>query len=313
MGEDLELLRHGLGQLPDRSRSALVLRELAGLSYAEIAAVLGVTEANVKVLIFRARRSLHELWDAVSADCEGVQLALSAAADGEQGRMSAARAKLHANHCGACSAFVRSVSDQRAGLAALVPIAAGVPGAKMAALAAAHTAGGKAGLWGGKAGGVWGAKTLIALLAAGATVTAGGVALEGSGLVGHPGHPAPTHLRGPTPPAGAARADNMGDLAGAAEERGPGAEDHGGPAGDADGSAAASSGDGESGGSSSAAADSGDGTAQTSEATFSGGGGSEDSGSTTDGSGTSGGDGTDSGSSSGSGGSGSGSTGSGDN
>src|SRR5690349_7379158 len=58
---DLELMWAGLDRLPERSRAALMLRELAGFRYAEIAAVLGVSEANVKVLIFRARRSLHDL------------------------------------------------------------------------------------------------------------------------------------------------------------------------------------------------------------------------------------------------------------
>ena len=223
LGEQLELLRHGLDKLPDRSRSALVLRELAGLSYAEIGGVLDVSEANVKVLIFRARRSLHELWDAVSADCDGVQLALSAAADGEQGRVSAARARLHATHCRPCGAFAASVGEQRAGLLALVPMAAGVPGSHMAAAVAAHT------VSGGKAGGLWGAKTLIALVAAGATVTAGGAALESTGLVGHPHHPAPLHVRTPTPPSGvAAFSEGSGqEQTGVAEDRGPGGEDRG--------------------------------------------------------------------------------------
>lgn len=221
LGEQLELLRHGLDKLPDRSRSALVLRELAGLPYAEIAEVLGVSEANVKVLIFRARRSLHELWDAVSADCDGVQLALSAAADGEQGRVSAARARLHATHCRPCGAFAASIGEQRAGLLALVPMAAGAPGAHLAAAVAAHTVGG------GKAGGLWGAKTLVALLAAGATVTAGGAALESSGLVGHPGHPAPLNVRTPTPPGGVFSQGSGQEQTGLAEDRGPGAEDRG--------------------------------------------------------------------------------------
>src|SRR3954462_12248481 len=52
-----ELLR-ALGQLPFNQRSALVMRELEGRSYEEIAELLGVTVAAVEMLLFRARRSL---------------------------------------------------------------------------------------------------------------------------------------------------------------------------------------------------------------------------------------------------------------
>ncbi len=51
-----------LGHLPEGQRSALLLREQEEMSYREIAAVLGVTEAKVKVDVFRARTSLRERW-----------------------------------------------------------------------------------------------------------------------------------------------------------------------------------------------------------------------------------------------------------
>jgi RNA polymerase sigma-70 factor, ECF subfamily len=83
LSADLELLRHGLDRLGEQQRSALVLRELSGLGYREIASVLEVSEANVKVLIFRARRSLQEFALAARLPCDAAQLALSARADGE--------------------------------------------------------------------------------------------------------------------------------------------------------------------------------------------------------------------------------------
>jgi RNA polymerase sigma factor (sigma-70 family) len=48
-----------LGRLPFNQRAALVMRELEGRSYLEIADTLGVSVAAVETLIFRARRSLR--------------------------------------------------------------------------------------------------------------------------------------------------------------------------------------------------------------------------------------------------------------
>src|SRR6266513_617264 len=48
-----------LGRLPFNQRAALVMRELEGRSYTEIADTLGVSVAAVETLIFRARRSLR--------------------------------------------------------------------------------------------------------------------------------------------------------------------------------------------------------------------------------------------------------------
>jgi RNA polymerase sigma factor (sigma-70 family) len=48
-----------MGDLPERQRRALVLRELEGRSYEEIAATLGVTGAGVRQLLNRARNSMR--------------------------------------------------------------------------------------------------------------------------------------------------------------------------------------------------------------------------------------------------------------
>lgn len=53
-------LMQALGALPERQRHALLLRELQGLSYYEIAKELAVSVAAVETLIFRARRSVAE-------------------------------------------------------------------------------------------------------------------------------------------------------------------------------------------------------------------------------------------------------------
>jgi RNA polymerase sigma factor (sigma-70 family) len=55
---DLREVLDALGRLPLNQRGALVMRELEGRSYADIAETLGVSVPAVETLIFRARRSL---------------------------------------------------------------------------------------------------------------------------------------------------------------------------------------------------------------------------------------------------------------
>ncbi len=55
---DDEVVR-AIGELPEEYRSALVMSDLHGLRYAEIARVLGVPEGTVKSRLFRGRRLLQ--------------------------------------------------------------------------------------------------------------------------------------------------------------------------------------------------------------------------------------------------------------
>ena len=52
-------LRDALAELPPQQREAILLRELRGLSYQEVAAALSLTTSAVESLLFRARRSLQ--------------------------------------------------------------------------------------------------------------------------------------------------------------------------------------------------------------------------------------------------------------
>ncbi len=61
LGETKETVQNMLRQLPEKLKAPLVLREFAGLNYREIAKVLGISESNVKVRIFRARETLQKL------------------------------------------------------------------------------------------------------------------------------------------------------------------------------------------------------------------------------------------------------------
>ena len=51
-----------LGKLSDEFRAIVVLRDLEGLSYQEIAETLEIPMGTVESRLFRARRDLRELW-----------------------------------------------------------------------------------------------------------------------------------------------------------------------------------------------------------------------------------------------------------
>jgi RNA polymerase sigma-70 factor (ECF subfamily) len=55
-----EELRRGLARLPEEQREAVVLCDLEGMSYEEMAEVMGVPIGTVRSRIFRGRRALQE-------------------------------------------------------------------------------------------------------------------------------------------------------------------------------------------------------------------------------------------------------------
>ena len=61
LSEEHERLRIALQRLSRRERAALVLRDIEGLSTAEVAATMGTAEPTVRVQIARARLKLREL------------------------------------------------------------------------------------------------------------------------------------------------------------------------------------------------------------------------------------------------------------
>jgi RNA polymerase sigma-70 factor, ECF subfamily len=56
-----DLLRTGLGTLPPRQREVLLLRDVEGLTSAEVCAVLAISEANPRVLLHRGRSRLRQV------------------------------------------------------------------------------------------------------------------------------------------------------------------------------------------------------------------------------------------------------------
>lgn len=56
--EKVSMVRDAINALPEKQRSALILREYDQLDYQEIANILGQTVSSVKSLLFRARASV---------------------------------------------------------------------------------------------------------------------------------------------------------------------------------------------------------------------------------------------------------------
>lgn len=55
-----EVLHAALDRLPDIQKSVVLLRDYEGYSYDEIAEITGLNESQVKVYIFRARKTLQQ-------------------------------------------------------------------------------------------------------------------------------------------------------------------------------------------------------------------------------------------------------------
>ncbi|MGH2695206.1 MAG: RNA polymerase sigma factor, partial [Actinomycetota bacterium] len=60
-------VRKVLASLPPLHRAAIVLRDFEGLSYGEIAGALGITEAQVKALLHRARKGFRRSWSSLAS------------------------------------------------------------------------------------------------------------------------------------------------------------------------------------------------------------------------------------------------------
>jgi RNA polymerase sigma-70 factor (ECF subfamily) len=58
--QDMELLESAMDKLPEKQRTALILKAWEGLTYKEISEIMGISVSSVESLIFRARKKLME-------------------------------------------------------------------------------------------------------------------------------------------------------------------------------------------------------------------------------------------------------------
>ena len=189
-------------RLPDQQRSALLMRELSGMPYIDVAAALGVSVAAVKSLLVRSRISLAEASEARDTACGEIREQLIDAHD--RGVRASGIARRHMRDCGECRHFRAEMRGVTRNLAALAPTLGPLGvianllgwGSGGSAVAGTASAGGGAAAAGGAAGG--GAAASAGLLAGGAThvvtllaaavVTAGGAVELHNSLASSPAH-----------------------------------------------------------------------------------------------------------------------------
>ena len=162
--ESLRRLIADIRRLPEQQRSALLMRELVGMSYADLSVSLGISVGAVKSLLVRARVALAQAAEARDTSCSLIRAQLVEAHD--RGLRPNANARKHMRDCVGCKSFRRELRGMSRQLAAVAP-AVGPLGVLAKTL----------GLSGGAGGGAAGGGGLALLGGGGATASAGGVAV----------------------------------------------------------------------------------------------------------------------------------------
>jgi RNA polymerase sigma factor (sigma-70 family) len=174
--DDLKRLVADVARLPEQQRSALLMREMDGMSYADLAAALDVTVPAVKSLLVRARVGLVEAQESRDADCADIRRDLLASYD--RGVKASGRARRHMRECPGCREYRGALKGVRRSFAALTPAGPLALVAKLAGLGGAG--GGAAATAGGGSGAVLagGAATAtackVAAVVCATAITAGG-------------------------------------------------------------------------------------------------------------------------------------------
>lgn len=165
--ERLRQLFADLEELPERQRSALVMRELAGLDFGEIGAAFETSPEVARQTLYEARLSLRQMDEGREMSCETVMRALSDA-DGRVTRRRDLRA--HLRGCASCRAFRDDIAERRGEFAAIVPLPLALSAGLLQGL-----------IGGGQAGGLG---ATGAASAAGTAASGAGAAATGGGLAG---------------------------------------------------------------------------------------------------------------------------------
>jgi RNA polymerase sigma factor (sigma-70 family) len=184
--EEFKLLVEDIAQLPETQRTALLLREMDGMSYEQIAGAMDTTVPGIKSLLVRARVGLAEANEARKLSCEEVRQELGEVAEGLVTLSQPVRR--HLKGCQRCSDFRAHLRANNRTLAALAPfgpllllkhflatkLGLGAGGASAGAGGSAALAGGGAAAGGSTAGAVTAsavAAKALATIAAAAIVT----------------------------------------------------------------------------------------------------------------------------------------------
>lgn len=121
--EEFRDLMDDISLLPETQRTALMLREMDGMPYEEIAAAMDTTVPSVKSLLVRARVALAEMSEARGLTCDEVRIELGEVAEGLTRRLTPP-VKRHLKSCDRCKEFKAQLTAQDAVMAAFAPVGA---------------------------------------------------------------------------------------------------------------------------------------------------------------------------------------------
>ena len=176
--ERLRRLLADLAELPERQREALVMRELAGLGFAEIGEAFGTSPAVARQTVYEARLSLHQLEAGREMRCEEVMRQISDA----DGRMMRRRdIKSHLRSCADCRRFRDAIEGRSHDLAAIAPLPAAASAGILSGLLAGASAGGAGGAGAAGAIGVGAGKVAAGSVVVKSVATVAVVAAVGVG------------------------------------------------------------------------------------------------------------------------------------
>lgn len=107
-------IRAAMMHLGFNQRTVLVLREIEGRSYAEIADAMGISLSAVETLLFRARRALREQLEAGERPlgCGDAEIFISRQIDGRLSRFERGQLRAHLRACPGCAGYARSQRAQ---------------------------------------------------------------------------------------------------------------------------------------------------------------------------------------------------------
>ena len=107
-----EEIRHALSHLCGKQRAVILLRELEGRPYAEIAETLGLSQSATEALAFRARRALREQLES-EVTCDQALTAVGRGLDGALSPPEHRALRAHLRACESCAGVARSRRGRR--------------------------------------------------------------------------------------------------------------------------------------------------------------------------------------------------------
>jgi RNA polymerase sigma factor (sigma-70 family) len=215
--EQLGWLLKDLADLPDRQRTVLVLRELNGLDFAEIARALDASAAVVRQSLYEARRNLEQIGDGRNLKCDAIARILSDA----DGRITRRRdVRSHLRDCPDCRRFQQAVASREGILASIPPLpAAAAAGLLHAAIGSSGGVGVALGGGMAKSAGAYGALKAAGTVAAVAVLGTSAIQYEHRSKVPDPG-PQQTRLEARSSHSPPQREKNVGRPASLSPSRG---------------------------------------------------------------------------------------------